>query len=184
FARRDPATMTPADRDRWYCSPYALSIAYQLREAIPHAEAEQIRQVAQNEGTVLRRIEGVMLLVAVAALLAAALAVSAAMTSAVLQRKREVGIMKALGASNAVVASIFLAEALLLAILGGTAGFALGTLMGQQIGKGVFGSSISAEPVLLPLVLGLAVAVTLGGSAAGIRNAMRYEPAAVLRGDA
>src|SRR5581483_2762144 len=47
FARRDPRSMSPADRDRWYCSPYANSIALQLEEAIPGAKSEQIRQVAQ-----------------------------------------------------------------------------------------------------------------------------------------
>ena len=60
FARRDPYSLSPADRDRWYCSPYANAIAFQMEEAIPHAKAEQIRQVAQNEGTVLSRIAGLM----------------------------------------------------------------------------------------------------------------------------
>ncbi len=56
LAIRDPKTMTPEVYDRWYCSPYVESIAYQLQEVIPHSHAEQIRQVAQNEGTVLSRI--------------------------------------------------------------------------------------------------------------------------------
>ena len=68
FARRDPKTMSPEMYDRWYCSPYAQSIAFQLQEAIPHSHAEQIRQVAQNEGTVLSRIQGLMLLITLAAL--------------------------------------------------------------------------------------------------------------------
>ena len=63
LARRDPKTMTPETYERWYCSPYVQSIAYQLQEAIPHSHAEQLRQVAQNEGTVLARIQGLMLLV-------------------------------------------------------------------------------------------------------------------------
>src|SRR6478672_5233068 len=45
FARRDPKSMSPEMYDRWYCSPYAQSIAFQLQEAIPHSHAEQIRQV-------------------------------------------------------------------------------------------------------------------------------------------
>jgi len=69
FARRNPDSLSPADRDRWYCSPYPQSIAYQLQEAIPRSHAEQIRQVAQNEGNVLSRIEGLMLLITLAALL-------------------------------------------------------------------------------------------------------------------
>ena len=87
LAVRDPKTMTPEVYDRWYCSPYVQSIAYQLQEAIPHSHAEQIRQVAQNEGTVLSRIKGLMLLVTLAALFASALAVSAAMATAIFERR-------------------------------------------------------------------------------------------------
>jgi putative ABC transport system permease protein len=184
FARRDPASMSPADRDAWYCSPYANSIALQLSEAIPHSQAEQIRQVAQNEGTVLTRIEGLMLLVTLAALLASALAVSAAMTTAMLQRRREVGLMKALGAGNGTVAAVFLAESAILALLGGGVGLLAGMAMARQIGLSVFGSSIHFDPVLLPLVLGLAVLVTFAGSAAAVRRALLVDPVIVLRGDA
>ena len=87
LARRDPKTMSGELWDRWYCSPYVQSIAYQLQEAIPHSHAEQIRQVAQNEGTVLSRIKGLMLLITLAALFASALAVSAAMATAIFERR-------------------------------------------------------------------------------------------------
>ena len=119
FGRRDPKTLRGPEFDRWYCSPYVQSIAYQLQEVIPHSHAEQIRQVAQNEGTVLSRIKGLMLLITLAALLAAALAVSAAMATALFERRTEVGLMRALGASGVSVAAVFFAEALLLAVLGG-----------------------------------------------------------------
>jgi putative ABC transport system permease protein len=184
LALRDPKTMTPEVYDRWYCSPYAQSIAYQLQEAIPHSHAEQIRQVAQNEGTVLSRIKGLMLLVTLAALFASALAVSAAMATAIFERRVEVGLMKALGAGNAVVASIFFAEAFLLAIIGGTLGFAAGSLLARQIGYSIFSSRISIEPVLLPIILAIAVLVTFAGSAAAIRRAVKFDPVFALRGEA
>ena len=111
LARRDPKSLSGPMYDRWYCSPYPQSIAYQLQEAIPHSHAEQIRQVAQNEGTVLTRIEGLIFLITLAALLASALAVSAAMATAIFERRAEVGLMKALGAGKLAVASIFFAEA-------------------------------------------------------------------------
>ena len=130
LARRDPKTMNPEMFDRWYCSPYVQSIAYQLQEAIPHSHAEQIRQVAQNEGTVLSRIKGLMLLVTLAALFASALAVSAAMATAIFERRTEVGLMKALGAGSFAVAALFFAEAALLALMGGTVGFAGGSVAG------------------------------------------------------
>jgi putative ABC transport system permease protein len=184
LAVRDPKTMTPEVYDRWYCSPYVQSIAYQLQEAIPHSHAEQIRQVAQNEGTVLARIKGLMLLVTLAALFASALAVSAAMATAIFERRREVGLMKALGAGNVAVAAIFFVEAMLLALIGGIAGFTAGAILARQIGRSIFNSQISIEPVLFPIILAIAVFVTFAGSAAAIRRAVKFDPVFALRGDA
>ena len=184
LAGRDPSQMDPETYDRWFCSPYANSIAFQLSQAIPHSRAEQIRQVAQNEGTVLSRIQGLMLLLTLAALFASALAVSAAMATAIFERRTEVGLMKALGASNTLVASFFFAEAALLAMLGGLVGYAAGQILARQIGHWIFNATIPVQPVLLPLVLGLAVIVTFAGSAGAIRKAMRFDPVFALRGDA
>jgi putative ABC transport system permease protein len=184
LARRDPKTMSPELFDRWFCSPYANSIAHDLQQTIPHSRAEQIRQVAQNEGTVLDRIKGLMLLVTLAALLASSLAVSAAMATAIFERRSEVGLMKALGAGNGAVATLFFAEAALLALLGGAAGYGFGNLMAQQVGLWVFNSRIAIQPVLFPVVIALAVLVTFAGSAASIRKAMKFDPVMVLRGDA
>jgi putative ABC transport system permease protein len=183
LARRDPKTMNPEMYDRWYCSPYVQSIAYQLQEAIPHSHAEQIRQVEQTEGTVLARIKGLMLLVTLAALFASALAVSAAMATAIFERRGEVGLMKALGAGNVSVAALFFAEATLLAIIGGVVGFAAGALLARQIGRSIFDSQITIQPVLFPVILAIAVFVTFAGSAAAIRRAVRFDPVFALRGE-
>jgi putative ABC transport system permease protein len=184
LARRDPKSMNPEMFDRWYCSPYVASIAYQLQEAIPHSHAEQIRQIAQNEGTVLSRIRGLMLLVTLAALFASALAVSAAMATAIFERRTEVGLMKALGAGNVSVAALFFAEALLLALIGGVLGFAGGALLARQIGRSIFDSQIAIEPVLFPVILAIAVIVTFAGSAMAIRRAVKFDPVYALRGEA
>ena len=184
FARRDPKSLSPAMYDRWYCSPYAQSIAYQLQEAIPHSHAEQIRQVAQNEGIVLTRIQGLMLLITLAALLSSALAVSASMATAVFERRSEVGLMKALGAGKLTVAVLFLAEAALLALLAGTLGFAGGALLARQLGQSIFDSQIAIQPVLLPVILTIAIIVTFGGSAVAIRRAVKFDPVYALRGEA
>ena len=183
FARRDPKSMSGPVYDRWYCSPYAQSIAFQLQEAIPHSHAEQIRQVAQNEGAVLTRIEGLIFLITLAALFASALAVSAAMATAIFERRAEVGLMKALGAGRLAVASIFFAEATLLALIGGCVGFAAGGLLARQIGRSIFNSQITITPVLLPVILTIAVIVTFAGSAVAIRKAVRLDPVFALRGE-
>ena len=184
LARRDPATMGPELYDRWYCSPYPQSIAYQLQEVIPHSHAEQIRRVAQNEGTILARITGLMLLITLAALLASALAVSAAMATAIFERRTEIGLMRALGAGGASVAALFFAEAALLALFSGTIGFAGGAWLAREIGLSIFGSQVGVAPVLLPVVLGIAMIVTFAGSAAAIFRALRFDPVYALRSTA
>ena len=184
FARKDPARMSDAMRDRWYCSPYANSIAFQIREALPNVRVEQVRQVEQNQGKVLSRVSGLMLLLALAALLAAALSVSAAMAATILERRQEVGLMKSLGASNVAIAALFLTEAGFLALAGGLGGFVAGTFLAHRIGQNVFGSSIVVHPVVLAVVLFAAVLVTFAGSAGAVRKAMQFDPAVVLRGDA
>jgi putative ABC transport system permease protein len=184
FARRNPDTLSPTERDRWYCTPYPQSIALQLTEAIPHSRAEQIRRVAQNEGNILTRIEGLMLLITVAALLTSGLAVSAAMATAMFERRTEVGLMKALGAGYLPLSMIFVMESVLLACIGGVVGFAIGALLARELGRSIFGSQIAIQPVLFPVVIALAIAVTFGGSAVAIRRAVKYDPVLALRGEA
>jgi putative ABC transport system permease protein len=184
FARKDPDKLSPAVRERWYCSPYANSIAYQIREVLPNARVEQIRPVEQNQGRVLSRVSGLMLLLTLAALLAAALAVSAAMAATILERRQEVGLMKSLGAGNTAVASLFLTEAGFLALAGGLIGFLAGAALAHRIGQSIFGSPIVVQPVVLAVVLFAAVLVTFIGSAGAVRKAMQFDPAVVLRGDA
>jgi len=184
FARRSPDSLSAADRDRWYCSPYPQSIAYQLQEVIPHSHAEQIRRIAQNEGTVLSRIKGLMLLITLAALFTSGLAVAAAMATAMFERREEVGLMKALGAGHFPLSAIFVTESVLLACIGGLAGFAFGSVLAQRLGRTIFGSGMAVQPVLLPVVIGLAIAVTFAGSATAIRRAVKSDPVHALRGEA
>ena len=113
-----------------------------------------------------------------------ALAVSAAMATTILERRHEVGLMKSLGATAATIASLFVTEASLLALAAGVAGFALGALIAQRIGQAVFHSAVVITPVLLPIVILLALVVTIGGSFAAIRRALKLDPVLVLRGEA
>jgi len=189
FARKDPETLSPQDHEIWYCRPYANSIAYQIREAIPGAQAEQVRRVEQNEGNVLKRISGLMWLISAAALLAAGFAVSAAMATAILERRGEIGLMRSLGASKGAIAFLFYTETGVLAVLGGSLGYLAGSVLAAWLGARIFaGDGGVAEsvliPVLLPVVVALALVVALAGSTPSILAALRMEPSAILREDA
>jgi putative ABC transport system permease protein len=189
FARKDPETLSPTDHEIWYCRPYANSIAYQIREAIPGAQAEQVRRVEQSEGNVLKRISGLMWLISAAALLAAGFAVSAAMATAILERRGEIGLMRSLGASRGAIALLFYAETGLLAVFAGGLGYLAGSGLAAWLGARIFGGDGGAAegvliPVLLPVVVALALVVAIAGSTPSIRAALRMEPSAILREDA
>jgi putative ABC transport system permease protein len=191
FARKDPEALSPTQKEIWYCRPYANSIAYQIREAIPGAQAEQVRRVEQSEGTVLNRISGLMWLICAAALLAAGFAVSAAMATAILERQSEIGLMRSLGASKSTIALLFYAETGILAFIAGSLGYFLGSGLAAWLGARIFsGDGISASahiaalnPVLLPVVIVIALLVAIAGSTPSIRSALRMDPAAILRAD-
>jgi putative ABC transport system permease protein len=183
FSQRDPAAMTPAEYDRWYCSPYISSISHQIQQQLPGVEVRAIRQVAEGEGRILTRVSGLMWLVTIAALFAAALAVGATSATTVLERRSEIGLMKALGASRRAVSAFFVAEQLFLALVGGALGYALGIFLARALGIGIFGVAPELRWILLPIVLVLAGAVALVGSLLPLGHASRVDPAPVLRGE-
>jgi putative ABC transport system permease protein len=183
FSARDPAKMTPAEYDRWYCSPYISSISHQMQQQLPGIEVRAIRQVAEGEGRILTRIGSLMWLITFAALFAAALAVGATSATTVLERRSEIGLMKALGASSRAVGSFFLVEQLFLALLGGIAGYAIGLALARALGIGIFGFAPAIRLILFPVVLVLAAVVALLGSLVPLGHASRVEPALVLRGE-
>lgn len=183
FARRDPASMTQEEYDRWYCTPYISAIGYQIREVLPGTDVRVIRRVAESEGHILTRVRGLMWLVSLAALVAAALAVGATSATTVIERRAEIGLMKAIGASQWLVQVLFLAEQVLLALVGGGAGYLIGWGLARVVGQSVFGVVPEQRLALLPVVLGLAGFVALVGSLLPLRRAARMSPAPILRGE-
>jgi len=183
FARRDPKTMTPADFDTWYCTPYISSIALQISEELRGTDVRVVRRVAEGEGNVLTRVRLLLWLVTFASLLAAALAVGASAAASVIERRTEIGLMKALGANSMIVGVLLAAEQLLLAIVGGGIGYAVGVILARILGERIFGFTPAPKLFVLLVILGLAAIITLLGSAFPLRKASRYDPAPILRGE-
>jgi putative ABC transport system permease protein len=183
FARRNPITMNAADLERWSCSPYASSIAYQIKQVLPGVDAHVIRRVAEGEGSILTRVRTLLWLASFAALLAAVLAVGASSAAAVIERRSEIGLMKAIGAGSGTIGFLLAAEQLLLAFVGGGVGYALGIVLARFLGEKIFG--VAPEPSILVFIVILVTAacVTLLGSAIPLHRASRYEPAPILRGE-
>lgn len=183
FGRRDPKSMSPDELERWSCSPYISSIAYSIKQVLPGTDVRVVRRVADGEGKILGHVQSLLILVTLASLLAAALAVGASSAASVIERRAEIGLMKALGARSSTVGFILIAEQLLLAVVGGGIGYALGLILARFVGNKVFGVSPEPSLLVLAVVLALASAVTLIGSALPLRRAAHYEPAPILRGE-
>lgn len=181
-AAQNPESLTNAEREVWYCTAYVSSICYQIQEVITNAVAKPVRQVAESEGAILNKTQLLMLLITILSLIASALGISNLVTASVMERSREIGLLKAIGAHDAPVAWLVLTEIIITAVIGGIAGYFAGIGFAKIIGKTVFGSAIAITPTVIPLVVILIFLVTMAGSVPSIRTILKLEPAEVLHG--
>jgi len=181
-ARHSAEALDSLEYDRWYCTAYVSSIAHQLEEAIPSAAARPIWQVAASEGTVVNKIQLLMVVVTLAAFVASGLGISSLMVTTIMERSREIGLMKALGAANWEVYLLFLSESALVGLVGGLIGCAAGGLLAQAIGLTIFGSSVSFHPIVIPVNVVISILIALAGSLFPSRLITKLFPAEVLHG--
>ncbi|MBV8200120.1 MAG: FtsX-like permease family protein [Acidobacteria bacterium] len=178
---RDPRRMTPQEYEKWYCTAYPSSVAFQLRQALPEADARVVSRVTAATADVLGKLRGVLLALAAVALAGAAVGVTAAMTATVLERRLEAGLMVAIGAARRRVVAFFLLEAALLGGLGGLLGGVLGLAAGRLLGAGALGVEVAWKPVLLPFAVLLGLVVAVLASALPVSRALGRYPAALLK---
>jgi putative ABC transport system permease protein len=178
---RDPRRMTAQEYEVWYCTAYPSSVAFQLRQALPEADARVVHGVTAATADVLGRLRGVLLALAVVALLGAAVGVTATMTATVLERRLEAGLMMAIGAARRRVALFFLLEAALLGSLGGLLGGALGLAAGRLLGAGALGVEVPWKPMLLPFAVLLGLLLATLASAPPVFRALGRYPATLLK---
>ena len=172
----------PDGYERYMCSAYPANLVSTLNEGLGGAEVLPMSERVAGEGQVVRRLGLLMLLLALAALTAAALGLFSTTTAAIVERRAELALMRALGASPRSLAGLLLWESLVIALVAGAAGWLLGTLGAAAIRSQSFGGATSPQPLLLPLAIALAVAVSLIGTLGPLRLALRLDPATVLRG--
>jgi putative ABC transport system permease protein len=183
FAKRDPKSMSADEFERWSCSPYVSSIAYSIAQALPGTDVRVMRRVAEGEGNILTHVRTLLWLVTFAALLAAALAVGASSAASVMERRSEIALMKAIGAGRGSVGFLLAAEQLLLAVVGGGIGYAIGMILARVVGEKIFGAAPEPSILVFVIILGLAAGVTMLGSAIPLRRAAHFQPAPILRGE-
>lgn len=182
FGRRDPKTMTRREYDKWYCTAYVTSVAAEVQKTVKGSVARPVWAVVEAEGKVLSQLSLLIYTLVGLSLVASTLAVSTTFTSNVLRRRRDVGLLKALGGRPWRVASVLLAESGTAGVLAAVLGFVLGWILADYIGNTVFGTPFSFGLVLLPVSLVTAALITIAGSIVPLREALRVPAAEVMSG--
>jgi putative ABC transport system permease protein len=181
-AAQDPHSLSIKEWETWYCTAYVSAICYQIDEVITDAVSKPIRQVAESEGVVLEKTQLLMLLITVLSLAGSALGISNLVTTSVMERANEIGLLKAIGAYDGAISLLVLTEIVITGIIGGVAGYFAGLGFAQIIGHSVFNASIDTKPMVIPLVAALVFLVTMAGSIPSIRLLLSLRPAEVLHG--
>jgi len=158
-------------------------MASEIEGKIPGIQGTTITQLTSAEMSTLDKYQSMMTFVTAVALLASMMGIFTTMTANVVERRREIGLMKSIGAENRSIASLFLTEAALTGCIGGVGGFVAGIILAQFIGLRVFSTTISVRWEVLAVAIPIAVGVSLLASALPVRRAMGVEPAIVLRGE-
>jgi len=160
-----------------------ITLAETISQAEPGIKANPIQQIARSEGVILEKIRTLVYLVVIVILASTLLCVSTTMMAMVMERRREIGLRKALGATNRAIAGEFLGESALLGMTGGVLGSLVGWGIAQVIGLSVFKAYITFRPSVLIAVIILSVLVAWVAVIMPVRTAANIEPALVLKGE-
>jgi putative ABC transport system permease protein len=159
------------------------SLLLKLRESFPYLDVRAVRQVAESEANVLAKTRSTLLLSSALIVCAAALCVLATLMGWVFDRRRDFAIMKALGASDRLIALFVTGEAAILALAGAILGFSGGSCIAVWIGRANFHAPVTPRFELFPAVFAGCLAITLLSAVAPLRLLRRIQPAMILRGE-
>ncbi|MGB7847203.1 MAG: FtsX-like permease family protein [Candidatus Acidiferrum sp.] len=153
-----------------------------LSQRLSGADVHGIKQLSEAEGRIYNRISGLLSATVLLVLFLTSLCVMAGMSNVAVERKNDVGLMKAIGGSIRRVVRLFLTEAILLGIAGGLAGSAIGIIVSMWLGKAVFGVAAQPRWIVYPVSVALTVVVSIA-SAFPLRRLAGIRPASVFRGE-
>lgn len=182
FGKKDPATMSKDEYEKWYCTAYVTSVAKNVEEVMAGSRAKPVWQIASAEGALLKKLNSVMLFLTILALGASATAVSTSLMASMAERSPEIALMKSVGADRFQISAIFIGETLIISVAGGVTGYLLGDQLAEVISRTVFNSTIASPLWLFPTAIISALVVAIAGSVAPLRRALLIEPVRVLKG--
>jgi putative ABC transport system permease protein len=154
----------------------------QLAAAFPGATVRPVRQIVYSQGRVLATIRRLMLALTALILVITALCVAATMTAIVIERRKDVAVMKSLGASERLVMELFLSEGAVLGLLGGVTGFFIGALFARGIAWRLFHVPLAPSWWVFPVVTFSTMVLAVAATMFPVRIVRRIQPAVALKG--
>ncbi len=154
-----------------------------LSAAFPDFDLRPIPQVLDSQGKVLGTIRALLISLTALIVLIIVLCVTATMIAIVLERRKDIAVMKALGAEPREISRLFLAEGATLGLIAGLAGFPLGLWLAQEVGRRIFGVSLNAVWWTLPVIAVATALLAVLGTFFPVGVIRRIQPATVLKGE-
>ena len=121
---------------------YPDDIAEIIEREVPGIDVLTVRQIASAERNTLDLIENLVGFISIIAVGTSVIAVMTTMTLSVMESRKEIGLMKAVGANNSTIGLLFFGEGCIIAVIGGLLGFGVGILISRLLGIYVFDSTI------------------------------------------
>ena len=157
--------------------------AKEITQALPGIVGRPVRRVTQSQDIVLGKLQILVLLVDTVVLFLTVISVLTTMIAVVTERRKEIGLKKALGAPDRSIIAEFIGEGAEIGVIGGALGVAFGFLFAQQVSLSVFGRAIEFSWWIIPVTLIISVFVTVLASIWPVKQATKVDPALVLRGE-
>ena len=159
------------------------SLIGRIRAEVTGVTPRTVKRIVDSETTVLAKLQVLVYLVTFVVMFLTMICVGTTMMTVVMERRREIGLKKAIGAENKDIIAEFLGEGLLLACAGALLGIGSGYFFAQAVSMSVFAREVSLPFFLVALTLLASLLVTVLASLIPVTRAADVEPALVLRGE-
>jgi putative ABC transport system permease protein len=163
------------------CEQISKGLVQKINALLPEAKVVTVTQVVDTQIKTNQMMSKLSLVFLGIIALVGGASIANYMYANVFERRREIGTLMALGAGSRIVVKMFLLKAMLLGLVGGVAGYVLGTLAAVILGPRLAGVPVLPMIWLLPAALVIALLVCLGASYFPARRAARLDPSAALQ---